>query len=372
MLFAGFIGILFLPLVQKRKPLIELKSLYGDITVPANPSLQLKTWVQGEYQVQKEKYIEETIGFRPFFVRLYNQLQYDLYGKINANGVITGKSGFLYEENYIKTCFGLDFVGDSIIDEKVIKLAKINDTLRKKGVEIIVMLAPGKGTYYPEYFPEVYEYLPKGKTNYQGYKEAFEKNTVSFLDFQQWFLKMKPVTKHPLFSKNGIHWSSYGEVLVADSLIRYLQKKLPQYQLPELKVTKIISDGKIRERDGDIGDGSNLLFSRNADLKLAYPEYELIKKGTEKCPKVLVVADSYYWGLFNKGFSGSVFNNGDFWYYNQQVYPASYEKELLVKDIDVKKEIEKNQVVLIMVTDANLYKFAFGFIEQVYKSYFED
>jgi hypothetical protein len=64
-----------------------------------------------------------------------------------------------------------------------------------------------------------------------------------------------------------------------------------------------------------------------------------------------------------------VFNNGDFWFYNQEVYPEHYNKQTLVSSIDFKKKISENEVIVLMSTDANLFKFPFGFSE-IFLKYF--
>ena len=68
--------------------------------------------------------------------------------------------------------------------------------------------------------------------------------------------------------------------------------------------------------------------------------------------------------------SRDLFNDGRFWYYNEAIFPDSYESPLNVKDVDFQKKLEENDVILIICTDANLFKFGFGFIEQAYDTYF--
>jgi hypothetical protein len=95
---------------------------------------------------------------------------------------------------------------------------------------------------------------------------------------------------------------------------------------------------------------------------MAYPTFQIKNPELNK-HKTTVIADSYYWGMFNSGFSSTVFNNGKFWFYNQEVYPDHYEKPTMVPNIDFKKEISENEVIILLSTDANLYRFPFGFSE---------
>ena len=64
------------------------------------------------------------------------------------------------------------------------------------------------------------------------------------------------------------------------------------------------------------------------------------------------------------------FNNSPFWYYNREIYPESFTKQNFVSNlVDLAYEVEKNDVVLIMFTDANLKDFAYDFIERLYEEY---
>lgn len=370
-LFVAFVGLLFLPILQKRFHIIHIPPLLGAIKTPKTPTISTKKWFDGSYQSKKNDQIEKTIGFRPFFVRTHNQLQYSLFNKIYAKDVIVGKKGYMYEKQYITSYLGQDFIGADSIQQKVNMLAKINDTLQKLNIKLIVMIAPGKGAFYPNYFPRKYDSIKRDTTNYQIYRKDLAKTTIHTIDFQRWFLMKKGKTKYPLYSKRGIHWSYYAEVYVGDSIMRYMQYLFPNYQLPKMEITGVESSNIPRHRDGDIGDGTNLFYTGNKTLVLGYPKFKLT--GTSgKHPKTLVIADSFYWGLFNWGMSRDVFDNGQFWYYNKEIYPNSYKKKIFVKDIDVQKEIEKNKAIILLSTSGNLYKFAFGFINQVYNIYFPD
>lgn len=290
-----------------------------------------------------------------------------MYSMANAKGVVVGKDGFLFERNYINAHFGVDFIGSDVIEEKVKKLAHVQEQLKKKGKHIVVVLAPGKGSFYPEYVPDYL--IPKHplETNLEHFTKEFEKQNINHLNFNSWFLSMKGNSAYPLYPKCGVHWSKYGEYLVADSLLKYFEKET-NYTFPKLLFDTIIVDNKNRDGDYDIGEGMNLFYELDT-YPLAYPKYRFDVDSLIQSSKAMVVADSYYWGLFNKGMSRDCFNNGQFWYYNKQIFPESYENPLSVSDVNIVQEVEKNDIVIIICTDANLFKFAFGFVDVLYEEY---
>ena len=367
-LYGGILLVMILPFLQKQFHLIEIKPLRGAIENVESPQLTTEAWLKGDFQKSKEKYINHSFGFRPLFVRLHNQYYYSFFNTAKANGVLIGKDNYLYEENYIKAYFGTDFIGEKAIAEKVNKLQDLSDTLNSKGIKLIVLLAPGKGSYFPEYFPSAYESTKKSTTNFNVYKEKLKQSSVDWLDFHTWFEEMKDTSSYELFPKTGIHWSKYAEIIVADSLLKKIEQST-QRPMPKIVVSKVDRNKHAWDTDQDIEDGMNLLFDIE-DNEMGYPAYQIVSSKEVQPIKVLTVADSYYWGLFNRGFSKDLFGNGQFWFYNEQIYPDSYVAPLNVSDIDLISEVEKNKVILLISTDANLYKFAFGFIDDLHDAYF--
>lgn len=368
LVFAGIITVLFIPMIQHKFRFIEENPLHGSFELSSKPPLTKEGWFSGKYQEQQETYIGEHTGFYPSWVRLYNQWNYSFFDAVSASGVIVGKENYLFEENYILAYYGTDFVGEKKIQETSRKLKLVQDTLRKKGIDLVVLLAPGKASYAPEFIPQSYSTYQKGTTNHEVYQSEFKKQDVNHIDMFDWFASMKKTTKYPLFSKTGIHWTAYGQFLVADSMVNYVskstKKKIPHYVLEKIE----LSDEPLID-DGDIKKGMNLMFEVQ-DLRLAYPRFHPSREPKKGDPKVMVVSDSFYWGLFNANMSHWLFNDGEFWYYNEQIYPASYTKETLTKDQDLDKKLAENKVIFIICTDANLSRLGFGFIERAYDLYY--
>lgn len=350
-----------IPTLQTIFPFLDEKPLNGAVVLNEKPEASLSSWFDGSYQEQTEAYLKDHFGFRPYFVRLHNQINYSLFGEIAAKSVVRGKDGYLFEENYLKAYYGMDHVGDEVIEQETTKLKQVQDSLAKKGISLLVVLAPGKGSFYPEYFPEEWKGLEKRATNYDSYKRTFKEKGVHFIDLKAWFSKMKHKSPYPLYPKAGIHWSKYGEYLAADSLLRYLNMNMG-LNCGSIELGSIETSAENRDGDYDIGEGANLLFQLPT-YPMAYPNYSFITKG--ETDRVLVVSDSYYWGLFNKGISLHCFGNGQFWFYNEGIYPDSYEKPITVKDISVVNEVNKNKAVILMTTDANLFRFPYGFVDRI-------
>lgn len=367
-LFLIFLGMMIYPAFQKRYGWYVEEPLNGAIEKPTAPSFNWHDWWEGEYQKEAQTYLKETMGFRPTFVRIHNQIHYWLYNIAVANGVIVGKNDYLYERNYIDAHLGRDYIGYQLIHTKVQKIAFLSDTLEKLNKSLVIVFAPGKGSFYPEYIPTEFNPQQQDSSNYEVYKAALLKTDVHFLDLHQWFRDMKDTAPYPLMPKTGIHWSKYGAVLAADSLLSYLAS-IDSCKYPDLIIDSVQASEAMEDSEDDVEKGMNLFFNI-PDLQMGTPFYHFDYSGELSEKKVAVVADSYYWALNNIGLSKDCFNNGQFWYYNEIIYGEGLDAPIKTADINLQSEIEKNDVIILLSTDANLWKFAFGFIDQLYEVYY--
>ncbi len=343
---------------------ISIAPLKGYVTYAHKPEFNRADWFSGKYQLQYDKYTEDHIGLRNALVRTYNQIDFSLFRKANAAHVIIGKEDYLYELNYIKSYMGTDFIGEEAISNKSQKVKAVQDTLSKLGTELIVFFAPGKASFYPEYIPDRYLQEEAGKTNNQAYTDCFDSLGVDYINFRDYFVELKDTSRYMLFPKCGIHWTRYGANLALDSIIRYIESK-KGIDMVDRSYEGIELSESPRFSDYDVGEGLNLIFHiPDGPKKYPYPfGYKYEMQGKVK-PDIMVIADSYYWTIYNIHNSKVIWGEQDFRYYNSAVYtPDVPEQELAPLTYE---ELSRFDVILIMYTDANMYKFANNFFEDAY------
>ncbi len=359
-LFRGLILLLFIPWIQGRLDIIKVKELKGAVEKSYRPILNDASWFDGRFQSRQEHYLNNEFGFRPSFIRLHHQLDYWLFDKLHAQSVIRGKENYLFEYNYIKTYYGLDYIGADSIRQRIHHLKEIQDSLQAQNKLFLLLFASSKGQFYPEFFPDSSRRV-KTRTNYEDHIQFAREYGLNYIDFNAWVLSMKANAVYPVYPKYGIHWSYYTACQVADSLLRYLEQKTKR-DLPNMKWNSI-ETSSARFDDNDVEKGLNLLFPLNGP-ELAYPKIYLDDAAGPK-PKVMVVSDSYYWSLFNMGI-GNAFASNAFWYYNFIIYHsgAKLPEEIPNQQI-LKKSIRDQDIILLMATDANLYNLGWGFIENL-------
>jgi len=368
--YTGFVLILALmviPALQKQFNLIQLRPLDGDFIPNELPVLTKESWLEGEFQSKFDPYLEQNIGFRDFLVRLQNQLDFSIFRKPHAEGVVVGKKKMLFEYDYIRAYTGLDFVGYKFITKKLNRLKYIQEyLLKEKGIHLVLIFEPGKASFYPEFIPNHYIKQKKDISNYSLYTQMAAELGIRHIDYNKYFLKLKGSTPYPLFPPSGIHWSISGMTYAADSILRYIESL--NYNLGQYDHDSIHYSKQALLTDNDVGKAMNLLIPVEGP-ELAYPVYKFAEDDTQKKPMVLAIADSYYWNIFNTRIPKNLFANEAFWYFNSKVYPDTYYEPVFVKDLDLKKEIEKQDIIMLMVTERFLYRFDWRFIDMVYDLY---
>lgn len=355
--------------VQKKITLVSLKPLKGAFTIQEKPVFSWKTFWSGEFQQQFTNYIEHHNSYRAFLIRLKNQIDYSLFSMVSAQNVIVGKEEFLFEEDYIEDYTGKVFIGYSLAEERLCKLRLIQDALKKKGVDLIIGLSPGKASFYPEYIPDKYLNERKQPSNYGYYRDKAKAIGLNVIDFNQYLIGMKDTCSWPVYPKCGIHWSVYGMGYCIDSLVNYIGKirnvPMVDFGWDGLEISR-----KHRDTDDDIWEGMNLLFPFK-DVPMAYPRFYFKENEATKKPSLMCISDSFWWNVFGQGISGRLFSRNDFWFYYVDIHDGNG-GNTNVKNVDVQKELESHEVVLLMATEATLDRFPFGFIEDAYKIYFPD
>ncbi len=361
--------VLAFPAIQERYSFVKVRKLDGDFLLAEKPAFSWSTWFDGGFQSAFDKYLEDHIGFRDFLVRLTNQLDYSLFRIPHAEGIVVGKHDQLFEYDYIRAFTGEDYIGEENIDRKIRKLKFIQEYLKAtKNIDLVLVFEPGKASFYPEFIPDKYLDHLSTNTNFDSFLNKATEHQVKFIDFRTYFNSMKGKKPYPLYPQNGIHWSIYGMGFAADSLVSYIETirniDLPEYYIDSLQIEKIA-----RRPDYDVGKTLNLLFRLPEKENLAYPVYRFGDDTNKNKPMVLTIADSYYWNIFNTHIPKNLFKNEAFWYFNKQIYPDSYIEPISVEDINLQDEIEKQDVIFLMITERFLFKFGWNFIEDVYKLY---
>lgn len=350
--------VLFLPLVQTAFPLFELEPLNGHVKKLPETELTVSNWLDESYQKDKELYLINHVGFREPLIRLHHQIDYSCFDLIHAGGVFMGQHGYLYDQKHLDAYLGRDYIGDTAIKVKVNQLRFIQNQLAPYHKSVIVVFAPGKASFFPEHLPKGSSY-PGYHTNIRAYLNELESQGIHTIDLYHYLKDKKKTSPYPLMAKYGIHWSHYGAALATDSITKYLEQ-LYGITLMDQSWSGV-SQKPAHDTDVDLLALLNLMNEPALPL-MGYPNQKIVgRKEKSKLP-VLAVADSYFWGIDR--FYSQYFTDYHYWSYNREVYPESTYSTVLAYQLDLKEQLAKHDVIIILASEANLSDLGWGFIEQ--------
>jgi hypothetical protein len=363
--FLILLAVLFLPMMQTCFHLVDERPLDGVAKKAKKPVVNRQTLYNEMAQDSLLKWCTEQTGFRNTMIRVNNQLLFSVYGKVPNTGIVRSKDRNNYfGTRYVLSYTGESFLGEEEIQKRVRRLKVAQDILLTKGVTVVSVFTLGKASYYSELIPD--KYLAKGRetNNYNAFLEAFAEQGINVIDFNRYLCDRKDTEIYPYYSNLSTHWTAYAASLAMDSLVHYMESKTKKTHVHA--VIESFDTTWILQQDDEMSRNMNLIFPLEHNTI-----YEPVFSFTEGYkPKVLAIADSYWWTVFNKkvNLPQTLFSNTGFWFYNNTIN-TERSSQKTVEELDYKKEIESQEFVLLVGTEASLDKWPYSFPERYLSAY---
>lgn len=364
--------LLFLPLLfphlQMHLPLCSEPPLFGiyqGTQIPGADSLTLRSWFSGSFRDAAESGIRDQLGFRRTLIRIHNQLDYSLFRIIHAEGFIAGRHGYLFEEDYIHEYTGKYFIGKAPLDLKVRRLKAVQEELKRRGTCLLVVIEPGKASFFPEYIPRRYRPENRTLTNLDYLKQRMDARGVEYIDLDRWFRAMKDTCRYKLFPEYGMHWSIYSVALTADSLSDYLRTRCG-LAVPGVSVGEVEISDSLRGSDRDIADMLNLLVPLPR-VTAAYPAVRF--DSVKPVLNVIAIADSYFNNLYYD-YAPHLFRNTEYWYYNSSLYHGNSYGDTKVDHSNLVSTLPSADLILLMTSEINAHCGFWDFADQAWEALF--
>jgi hypothetical protein len=363
--------LLLAPLLQQLCPVVPTRPLYGVEQNVPSPDLTVSDWWTGDFQSGYDRWHRENVGFRSELVRIRNQKDYELYGKVHAFEVVVGKNGYLFAEPYLNSWTGMDGLGEDRIRELAGLLLDIQDALKKRGKTFIVALAAGKASFFPEFVPPRFAALRQHQNDGELMGAIFQDVGINLLDYNSEFKARKNAAPYPLFGQTGIHWSNYGAALSMQEFIKRVELERGT-DLADFHIRKASLSHELRDPDDDLGNLINLLIPiRHYPMAIVDGKWES-SEGHET-PRLTAFADSFFWQFVDFGLVPGCFREGDCFFYDQAVYhsPTSpdigtkWDQETATIEAAL-KSVDDSDVILILVTEANYNGIGFGYLDALH------
>jgi hypothetical protein len=363
LLLALFIGMLILPHVQKHGAIADEQPLQGVFVRQREPVFSGGAFFSAGYQDSLSSFIREDAGFRNTLIRINNQINFSVFGWYGEKTILVGKKNVLYEDYYVDSYAGRDFIGVEEVRRKVLGLKQLQDSLAAHGVHFLFVIEPSKVWMDPDHLPRHWKVSSPEQSNYLEFTRQLPGSGIHWIDFNKWFLELRDTCPYPLYPLAGIHWSTFvAQHYVTDSLFRWMEqvscRPIQDYSLTGIEW----KDEPVRP-DNELAETMNLLWKYPYD-PMPYGKYT--PGDPEGCffPRVLTVADSYYWLIYNFDIVKRVFLVNDYWYRMLEFHPAQkYGRVSAGRDAFFRHDLLDHDFVMLMATEVNLYTL-FGFVEK--------
>jgi hypothetical protein len=169
---------------------------------------------------------------------------------------------------------------------------------------------------------------------------------------------------HRICPRTGTHWTDYGAFLGAEHIFSEMQRLDGRRYRPLLLQSLQPSDS-MRDTDADAGNLLNLACPLPADT-VAYPRIAFAPDEPPYFrPRVLVIADSFWWKIYKQHIHREVFAPASqFRYYNYEVFSDKWEGARLIFDFDLRQTLASADWVILCFNEGNAHRYPFDFLEQ--------
>lgn len=341
----AFLVLLAAPVLMYWTGWIKTAKLDGAYTVPEYPPLTFQNLSEGRIPAIAEERASLVTTFIPDLIRFANTVDYRWFDEIDES-VIRTESGHLLQQGYVQAFRGTLAFDTMRFQQIGARMHRIQAQLAEWGTPMLVVIAPNKADWaYP---------------NEQGTSERIHvrmademrRNGIPCIDVHAYF---KTLRDDRIFTKNGIHWSTFGAAVALDTLLKKAKKEM-WFQM-DLQQTDMEQSPTARYRDNDLERILNIWGTYGSETYF-YPTNTYTT--VEKPPKIVGIGDSFYWTLYDTDWLQHCDSTSVFYYYNQRAV------DINMQDIDpsIDRPVENVQsadLVLWVVTEPNSLRLPFDF-----------
>lgn len=315
-----FIVILFLPMIQRLTKFAPGVTLAGVVAGAADPEVSIGDWFNGKYQRAQEDYFNERFGFRPYLVKTYNQINFNVFRRIpgrRGTQIVIGRDNWLYELEYIQRYVRPGRAEEDQLEELVQAVRKLQDALLERGAAFVLVISPSKVEIYPERVPEEhFAGLEEDRrvTDYSKLVPLLDKHGVRYVDSHRLFLELKKDAPYPLFAVGGTHWNHYSIFFVLEKILDLVSPLPSGLELP-VPVLESVVLRPPKGADRDLADLMNLWYSAEIEVPTPYAVTTAPYRPYEERPDVLIIGDSFTFTIIDALRAGKTAGKIDFLYY---------------------------------------------------------
>ncbi len=218
--------------------------------------------ISGEWTKEMEDWLNDHIGKRAMFRRVYTQLTHKILGISTVSTVIIGQDGWLYfnKDNNLSIAKGTYPLTEEIQKTIAEKQKLLADWYSSRNIHYVLLLTPSKLSIYPDFLPfrinENYVFSTPAEITE---KILLQEKACTVVNVQTGFLQArKEAPDCLLFFKTDTHWNPRGSYMAYRTLISQLVDT-------EEPIT-VQFDDKEKKRAGDLSSSLELRDERDLEM----------------------------------------------------------------------------------------------------------
>ncbi|MGE0734580.1 MAG: hypothetical protein AB7G15_11745 [Alphaproteobacteria bacterium] len=293
--------------------LLELRRLASAPEIPRNTTAWLRL------PAAMDLYLRDHFGLRPHLVNLHLWLGRKL-GVSHTHNVLIGKRGWLFfrGDKVIEQYQGTDRFAEAELERWIDAMAANRRWLERRGVPLLVVIAPDPHGIYAEQLPDHIERVDAGRLD-QLVARLAQRPAFDFVDLRPALLAAK--AREQVYFKTDTHWNTRGAYAAYRAIVDRLRSRFPD--MPVLREDDLIRTerravyglGRMLAPRGGIAEDDIELTPRAAltvgPVQTAPPPPRthgqtpyIATTVNRAAPRVLVIGDSYF-GYMYRFFHGS-------------------------------------------------------------------
>jgi len=289
------------------------------------PEASLRAWWDGDWQSAADQWWKERFGMRFFFVRLNNQVNYSIFGRVYKGGkfLVFGKEDWLYEKPYVYSyCRMREASSEESVRSGFADIRELQAHLDEYDVPFVVLLSPSKAASYPEKIPDTYcEPHESQGYDYELYVDLLDEYGIRYVDGHKVIESAKPLWPQiTLFSRGGTHWNDLGAYYAAEALLSAI-RPLSSKPIPPLVLEDVVVDQNPEGFDRDLVDFFNLFFP-DTNYPVPHSTVSMTPSKTEGL-RFALVGTSFLQQISSTYVKSGGFQVVDhYWYYHHKIIDA--------------------------------------------------
>ena len=195
----------------------------------SRPELNLERSKLAEFPPRFEVYFNDQFGFRKRLIYLLNLTKVAVLGVSPSTKVILGANGWLYHGD-LDTPY---FRAEKPLSARQLwgwkkRLEERHKWLADRGIPYLIVIAPAKGTVYPENMPRVYNRIGTESRLDQLMAYLKAHSNLKVLDLRPTILDEK--TRHQVFYRTDTHWNNRGSYVAYSRIMQALGRWFPELE----------------------------------------------------------------------------------------------------------------------------------------------